>query len=140
VTQVINMRTAPVGWETNPQFAYIGRPGKGWTAEAAPFGKPKVFDNKPDWPARYRAYLNRELQTNKAFALRVRALKGKTLICFCKPKPCHGDTLMAAVEWLWTPEGKRWFQTRFPQPIPTALTVFEDVEDPEYWADQPERS
>lgn len=27
------------------------------------------------------------------------ALKGKDLVCFCAPLPCHGDTLAAAALW-----------------------------------------
>lgn len=126
--KVINLRDAPRGWERDPvHFAYIGRPGKGWTAEMAPFGKPREYDPKPNWPELYRAYLNRELQTNEAFARRVAGLRGKTLVCFCKPKPCHGDTLLRAVDWLWTPEGKRWFQTRFPQPLPPAFAYMDAI-------------
>lgn len=26
-------------------------------------------------------------------------LHGKDLVCWCKPKPCHGDILVKAIEW-----------------------------------------
>lgn len=29
---------------------------------------------------------------------RLRTLEGKTLVCFCKPKACHGDVLKELVE------------------------------------------
>lgn len=29
----------------------------------------------------------------------LRDLQGKKLGCFCKPKPCHGDVIIKAVEW-----------------------------------------
>ena len=31
----------------------------------------------------------------------LRELKGKTLVCFCKPKACHGDFLCEVVETLY---------------------------------------
>lgn len=27
------------------------------------------------------------------------ALDGKRLGCYCKPRPCHGDVLVKAIEW-----------------------------------------
>lgn len=27
-------------------------------------------------------------------------LEGKTLGCFCKPKPCHGDVIVEMIEWV----------------------------------------
>lgn len=32
----------------------------------------------------------------------LRALKGETLGCFCKPSACHGDVLVKACEWAFT--------------------------------------
>ena len=32
-------------------------------------------------------------------------LDGKTLGCFCKPHPCHGDVLIEAIEWFKANKG-----------------------------------
>lgn len=64
---------------------YIGRPSK-W---GNPFeiGKDGDRDEVVD---KYAAYLfsNREL-----FHAAKTELKGKSLVCFCAPKKCHGDVL-----------------------------------------------
>ena len=49
---------------------------------------------------RYRGYFLDRLRTHEQFARRVRELKGKTLGCFCKPHPCHGDVI---ADYLDTP-------------------------------------
>ncbi|QDH46940.1 hypothetical protein LAh9_130 [Aeromonas phage LAh_9] len=33
------------------------------------------------------------------------SLDGKSLGCFCKPKPCHGDVVLKAIEWAKTQKG-----------------------------------
>lgn len=29
------------------------------------------------------------------------SLKGVSVVCWCHPKPCHGDVVKSAIEWLW---------------------------------------
>ena len=72
---------------TAPQDAvYIGR--------GSPFGNPFVIGkdgtrddvcDKYEWMLAYNPSL-RDLVKAK--------LKGKDLVCFCKPQRCHGDTLL----------------------------------------------
>lgn len=38
---------------------------------------------------KYKEYI----LSNKTLMARIHTLKGKTLGCWCKPKPCHGDVL-----------------------------------------------
>jgi hypothetical protein len=33
------------------------------------------------------------METDEDYRTKVSELKGKTLICFCKPSLCHGDVL-----------------------------------------------
>ncbi len=40
---------------------------------------------------RYRAYI---LRTPKLLAAVKTELRGKHLVCFCSPRPCHGDVLL----------------------------------------------
>ena len=42
----------------------------------------------------FRWYLERRTREDPAFLADVRALKGKRLGCWCKPKRCHGDEIV----------------------------------------------
>ena len=33
-------------------------------------------------------------ETDAAYRAKIELLRGKTLVCFCKPKPCHGDVYL----------------------------------------------
>lgn len=41
----------------------------------------------------YEMYLGWRIQADPKFFQVIKALAGKTLVCFCKPNPCHGDIL-----------------------------------------------
>jgi hypothetical protein len=78
-----------------PDAVYVGRPTK--------WGNPMTVDELAtlfpadtreelhstavDW---YRAYIN----YNKALASQLCELKGKDLVCWCTPLPCHADVLL----------------------------------------------
>lgn len=49
--------------------------------------------------AKYREYILSKPELLKD----LHELKGKTLGCFCKPKPCHGDILVELVNQLEKP-------------------------------------
>lgn len=93
-TRVVNLRAEPYD-------VYIGRAGHG---QSGYFGNPYRIAN-PGLPARtlagildaYRKYFEARLANEPEFRARVLELRGKTLGCFCKPGPCHGDVI---VEWL----------------------------------------
>jgi hypothetical protein len=68
---------------------YIGRPSK--------WGNP--FSISPGQPRdvcveRYREYLQQRPELRD---MAKRELKGKDLVCFCKPRACHGDVLLEVV-------------------------------------------
>jgi hypothetical protein len=42
---------------------------------------------------KYKKYFYERLVSDHSFYLAVRSLKGKTLGCYCKPQPCHGDII-----------------------------------------------
>lgn len=74
-------RDAPVG------AVYIGR-GRGST-----WGNPYAISPDMDRSAVIAAH-RADLLANPAELRRARTeLAGKSLVCFCKPAPCHGDTL-----------------------------------------------
>lgn len=101
-TTNINIREAPSGWENNPRYVYCGRPGRG---QDGYFGNPvkrgqpcpvcgKIHhDNGSTLPC-YREYLLNRLETDAEFFLSFKNLRGKILVCFCKPGPCHTDIMI----------------------------------------------
>lgn len=48
----------------------------------------------------YRKLAAFRLETDPVFREEVRRLAGKTLVCFCKPGPCHGDVLASLADTL----------------------------------------
>ncbi len=87
VTSVIHIKNAPPKWKANDQFVYIGRGSKWGNPYHVSMGRTKCIE-------RYRDHISCQLQLMSA----LHELKGKTLVCFCKPKDCHGDILVAMAE------------------------------------------
>ena len=87
---VINIKDAPIGWRDDPHYVYIGRAGHGLDGY---FGNPFIATQRGGTLDAYRSYLVGLLELDREFIRRVKALQGKTLVCFCKPKRCHGDIL-----------------------------------------------
>ena len=48
---------------------------------------------------RYRADLWRRIQAGEIALADLAALHGKTLACWCAPRPCHGHVLERAAAW-----------------------------------------
>ena len=87
-TKVANIRNADYD-------VYIGRSGRG---QDGYFGNPFILSaGEPRGASldKYRVYFYDRLKTDDEFRRRVHQLKGKTLGCFCKPYPCHGDIIAA---------------------------------------------
>lgn len=78
---------------TEPQFhdvLFIGRPSiYGNPFKIGRDGSREVVIQK------YKAYFWKRLNEDAHFLSAVRALEGKRLKCFCTPKPCHGDVIIA---------------------------------------------
>lgn len=93
MTQVIHINAAPWQWETNPEFVYIGRANPRKALEASVWGNPlKVGQHgtREEVVAAYRAQL---LASPDLLERCRRELRGRTLVCWCKPEACHGDAL-----------------------------------------------
>ena len=85
-TRVVNIRKETCD-------VYIGRAGYG---KDGYFGNPFRLEAtmaKGSTLGRYRKYFYHRLSTDKEFRKRIGNLQGKTLGCFCKPDPCHGDII-----------------------------------------------
>lgn len=90
---VINIKDAPVGWEDDDRYVYIGRKGAGFDGR---FGNP--FRHGPDGTrveaiGRFDLWLRGRIASDSEMRERVKSLHGKILVCFCHPKRCHGEVL-----------------------------------------------
>ena len=82
---------------------YIGRPSK-W---GNPFTHIKdkntiakyIVDTREDAITNYKGYLWKEIVNGRVTKEELLALDGKTLGCWCKPLPCHGDVIAQAIEY-----------------------------------------
>ncbi|GHT54460.1 hypothetical protein FACS189451_09680 [Bacteroidia bacterium] len=86
MTKVVNIRTS--GYDV-----YVGRAGKG---QDGYFGNPfrlRADEERGATIERYKKYFYERLETDPEFRRQIHELKGKTLGCFCKPYPCHGDVI-----------------------------------------------
>jgi len=82
-----------------PYDVYIGRAGHGHDGR---WGNPFRLIPGQDRGAtidRYRVWLWQQIQLGRITVEELAQLHGKTLGCFCKPEPCHGDVLAAAAAW-----------------------------------------
>jgi hypothetical protein len=85
VTRVVNIRQEEAD-------IYIGRAAgpRGY------FGSPFVIGHdgtRQEVLAAFRAWFGARLRLDPEYKMRVESLRGKTLGCFCKPEPCHGDVI-----------------------------------------------
>ena len=77
-----------------PYDVYIGRPSM--------WGNPYTIGKHGDRTTvidKYRTYLWEQVRRGNIRREQLASLHGKTLGCWCKPQPCHGDVLAAAVKW-----------------------------------------
>lgn len=75
---------------------YIGR-GSRW-------GNPFPMKNGSDVERKrvieaHRRWLWDEIKAGRVTLADLASLHGRDLVCFCAPKPCHGDTLVRAAAW-----------------------------------------
>ena len=73
---------------------FIGRPSK-W---GNPFSVEKY--GRTECIRLYKQALWQKMKDPVYRAMILRELDGKVLQCFCAQLPCHGDVLIAAIEWL----------------------------------------
>ncbi len=89
--------TIVVNMHTDKYDVYIGRAGRGRTGY---YGNPfdvRVFGRENSLE-RYRIYFMNRLENEPGFKDKILELRGKHLGCFCKPRECHGDIIVAWLE------------------------------------------
>lgn len=104
---VIHIKDAPPGWREDPMYVYVGRPRKGMSGI---FGNPfPKNENRTREEAigAFRRYAAERVALDPAFAKAVSGLKGKVLVCFCAPKPCHGHVLAEMSESVSCPPDEK---------------------------------
>jgi hypothetical protein len=80
---------------------YIGRPSKWGNPYSHQKGTQAKFkvDTRQQAIEAYKTYLWKLISAGKISLVQLAELDNKTLGCWCAPKPCHGDVLLAAANW-----------------------------------------
>lgn len=81
--KVLNKRDSSV---SDSDGVYIGRPSK--------FGNPFVIGKDGTREKILKKFENWLKEQPELLVAIKKELKGKSLICWCAPQPCHGDILM----------------------------------------------
>lgn len=100
MTKVENIRNLTGSWELEARYVYIGRAGHGHDGY---FGNPFELKQEADRERVYQQYvdyLKARVRNDETFRRSVKALSGKTLVCFCAPKRCHGNALAIMADHL----------------------------------------
>lgn len=87
------MRPQVVHCKRDKYDVYVGRPSK-W---GNPFAI-GVDGTREEVIAKYRVYLLALIDGGKITAADLTELSGKTLACWCAPRPCHADVIADLVE------------------------------------------
>lgn len=87
--RILNLRD----FKTIPEGAfYIGRP--------SPFGNPFEIGkdgSREEVIDKFREYFHQKIKKSRRFKNDVIQLLGKDLVCWCAPRPCHGQVI---IDWL----------------------------------------
>ncbi len=98
-TRLVNQKNAKTwdvdigradGGTSNIENTAPGEPG--WLGN--PYALSDGYDREESIE-KYRTVFKRRLRESEEFREAVENLRGKTLACWCKPKPCHGDVILA---------------------------------------------
>lgn len=83
--------------EKNEDIVYIGRAINmgGWKLKKSKWHNPfTIKEYGKESIKKYREYI----LENRVLMDSLEELRGKTLACWCKPEPCHGDVLKEIIE------------------------------------------
>ena len=98
-----------VNVKDNLEGQYIGRAKKG-LYHGSPLGSPFVIGRdgtRAQCIAKYRVWLWREIKKKGPVYYELQRLLqllnetgSLTLVCWCKPYPCHGDIITSCLKWM----------------------------------------
>ena len=106
MTEVINIKHAPPGWQSNPEYIYIGRPGIYGNIHPVedncpvcrnPNGFSTIHERGEACRQHWLEVGQRPTEELRAF---LQPLVNKKLVCFCKPLLCHGDNYIYYINQL----------------------------------------
>lgn len=97
------MISARQNWTEHKEVTVVANKYKQkWTVDCVYIGRPTIYGNpfaitpvctREEVIKKYREYFWNRIHTDAAFLSAILKLKDKTLMCFCKPLPCHGDVI-----------------------------------------------
>ncbi len=98
-TTVIHIKDAPPGWKADDRYVYIGRRNFSECLAQSMWHNPTPLRTQE--PQEREDNLREFSENFEISTLRqhVGELKGKVLVCYCDPLPCHGNILAAAVNF-----------------------------------------
>lgn len=82
---------------------YIGRYNRNFNLKASKFANPfpvKSPEERGTTIEKYKEWLWKEIASNNITKEDLLSLRGKKLVCYCAPKPCHGNVVKETVELL----------------------------------------
>ena len=104
-TTLVNFRTVAEHWNKdtrqwdNPQYYYIGRGNPAYNLPTSAFANPfKIIadttENREAAVHQYRPYIVQLMREIPALKAELEKMRGKTFVCWCSPKRCHGEVLL----------------------------------------------
>ena len=104
--RVANITNLGSDWkELHPKAVYIGRSNLRMGLPASPLANPfhiGIHGDREQVIAKYRIWLWERIREGNVMVME--ALNSLTvdniLVCWCHPKPCHGEVVIRAWEWL----------------------------------------
>ncbi|QPI14573.1 putative ribonucleoside-diphosphate reductase 1 alpha subunit [Salmonella phage GEC_vB_MG] len=92
-----------IGMVIPPGAEYMGRAMKKFGLAGSKFANPfpleKGGGNRDEVIEKYRVWLWEKIRKGEITLQDLLDLDGKDLVCFCSPKRCHCDVIIAAIEW-----------------------------------------
>lgn len=104
MTSVVHFDTVKDHWNWRTRqwdstaFVYIARDNQEYHLPRSPWANPiKLHSDSADARAaaldQYHTWITSSAE-GKALLSQLSKLRGRTLVCYCHPKPCHGDVLL----------------------------------------------
>ncbi len=104
-TEVVNFRAVMDHWNVRAEawtvanMVYIGRENKAYHLKQSPFHNPFPIERQKgetEAAARQRSIqqYREHIQRRPDLMAQLWKLRGKQLVCWCSPQPCHGDVLI----------------------------------------------